>query len=215
MLNFLARAALKHRLGYRPFTIVSNNCWGAHVYLSAGLPFLTPFIGLFIAPQDYVDLVGDFRAQIRKPIRFKSISRHGYINEMRALQSKPHPIGVLGDGIEIQFLHYETPEEASEKWRRRLSRVADDDSTLFFKFCDRDGCTREQLMAFHQIPHSSKVAFVSRKHVGIESQVVIPGNAGQVPDGLSLSRISGEYFDAAQWISSASGFTSRIKWPRV
>ena len=215
MLEKFVQAALRHRLGNRPFGIVSNNCWGAHIYQSAGLPFQSPFIGLFIAPQDYLELIYDFRSRIASPLRFADESKHDYVNEMRSRQVRPHPIGILGDGLEIQFLHYRSAQDALDKWSRRVSRLPAEDDQLFFKFCDRDGCTVDQLRSFDQSAHVNKVTFVARHQEAIRTGVHIPGGGDFVPDGLSLSRISGKYFDAAQWIATTRGRHSTLKWPRV
>ena len=66
------RAALLRALAADTrFTVVSNNCWGAHIYQALGVPYATPFVGLFIPPADYLELrresrcAGGRRAQLR------------------------------------------------------------------------------------------------------------------------------------------------------
>lgn len=201
----LRRRFLRLRLHSRDFTIVSNNCWGAHIYQQLGKPYQTPFIGLFLAPSCYLSLVNKFRWYMQQPLRFKAKSRHDYINEYREAEGLEYPIGALGN-IEIQFLHYGSEREASQKWLRRAERVCDKDSNLFFKFCDRDGCTEEQLAAFEQAPPKNKVCFVSKPMPSLGSAVWIPsGESDQVADGLRLSQISPAYFDAAAWIRGGNG----------
>ena len=208
--NLLGRQVLRARLlRNRDFTIVSNNCWGAHIYQQLGRSYQTPFIGVFLAPACYVNLVSQFRWHLSRPIRFVSQSRHANINGYRKAQGLRYPIGCLGDDVEIQFLHYESESEAAEKWNRRLSRVSQNDAQLFFKFCDRDGCTPEQLAAFDAAPVVHKVCFVSRPAPHLKSAVWIPNCDEQVPDGLQLSRISPKYFDAADWINGSDG---RSRW---
>jgi uncharacterized protein (DUF1919 family) len=210
----VARAAWQIRMliPYRPlakpspFTIVSNNCWGAHVYRLLDEPYHTPFIGLFLAPACYVALAQNFRATVRRPLRFQDSSRHAYINALRAEEGLNYPIGVLDHGIEIQFLHYASEAEAREKWSRRVERIVKDDSRLFFKFCERDGCTREDLRAFDALPFSNKVCFVSKPMPVLKSAVWIPESRnGQVPHGGELSEISSKYFDTLRWLKRARG----------
>lgn len=41
----------------KSFTILSNNCWGGHVYRYFSLPYLTPTIGLYFYPDDYLKFI--------------------------------------------------------------------------------------------------------------------------------------------------------------
>jgi uncharacterized protein (DUF1919 family) len=203
---------LRSRLRSRDFTIVSNNCWGAHIYQQLGAPYQTPFVGAFLAPACYVTLVTNFRGYLSQPLQFIDRSRHEYINAFRNERRWCYPIGRLGGAVEVQFLHYKSEAEAAEKWKRRVERVSADDSRLFFKFCDRDGCTPDQLAAFDAAPVAHKVCFVSRPMPHLSNAVYIPGSqSGQVPDGLHLSRVSPSYFDAASWINGSDG---RPRWWR-
>jgi uncharacterized protein (DUF1919 family) len=204
------RKVTQARVRRRDFTIVSNNCWGAHIYQSLGEKYRTPFIGVFLAPACYVNLVPRFRWYLDHRIRFIERSRHEYINSLREERRLFYPIGCLGGDIEIQFLHYESEAEASDKWHRRVERMSRDDSRLFFKFCDRDNCSPAQLAAFDATPAAHKVCFVSKPLTHLTSAVWVPGSSdGQVPDGGQLSRISHKYFDAASWVN---GFDGRPKW---
>jgi uncharacterized protein (DUF1919 family) len=204
------RVLLRARLRDQNFTIVSNNCWGGHIYQLLGKPYQTPFIGLFFAPNCYLTLISRLRWYLSQPVRFTRRSRHDNINELREQQGSLYPIGYLGDDIEVQFMHYKSEAEAAEKWARRVERVCRDDDRLFFKFCDRDGCTQDQLAAFDSAPIAHKVCFVSRPSPQLRHAVLIPSeHDSQVPDGLSLSCISPRYFDTAGWIMGSNG---RPRW---
>lgn len=102
-----------HRLGDEPFTVVSNDCWGAEVYRHLGRPYNTPFVGLFLYGPEYTRLVGDLRGYLAEPLRF--VDRSRYVTDPQ------WPIGMLGD-VEIELQHYATPAEAEAKWCRRLER---------------------------------------------------------------------------------------------
>ena len=52
------------------FTIISNNCVGGLIYKQMGLPYTTPFVGLFILPEDYYRLTKDIRTYLELPIVF-------------------------------------------------------------------------------------------------------------------------------------------------
>jgi uncharacterized protein (DUF1919 family) len=198
------------RLKFRDFTIVSNNCWGTHIYQFLGEPYKTPFVGLFLTPSCYITLIPRLRWFLAQPIYFVKTSRYDYINALREKQKLKYPIGCLGGDVEIQFLHYGSEKDAEEKWSRRVERMSRDDSRLFFKFCDRDECTVDQLMAFDNLPFGNKVCFVSKPSLHMGSAVWIPGcSDGQVADGLQLSKISPRYFDSVGWLNGSDG---KPKW---
>jgi uncharacterized protein (DUF1919 family) len=206
------RRVLRARLQRRDFTIVSNNCWGSHLYQDLGIPYQTPTIGLFFAPSCYLKLCGNFRKFMASEIRFKAVSSNEFVNAFRESQKTNYPIGVLGDDVEIQFLHYESEAAAAAAWERRAARITADDDGLFFKFDDRGGCTVDELRAFERLPLARKVCFVSGPVAGLNDAVVVPtpGTDG-VPDGVKLSWISPNYFDAAGWINGKS--TRPRPWP--
>lgn len=205
ILEALGRRALRARLGALPFTVISNNCWGAHIYQHLGQIYQTPCVGVFFSPPCYLTLLSRFRWFLSQPLRFVGNSRHQYINVMRNEHNLRYPIGCLAGEVEVQFLHYLSESEAAEKWLRRSERVCANDAQLFFKFCDRDGCTKDDLAAFERLPLQHKVCFVSRPAPHLRSAVFIPGlKESQVPDGQTLSRISPRYFDAAGWINGSN-----------
>jgi uncharacterized protein (DUF1919 family) len=198
-------STVRARIQKRDFTIVSNNCWGAHVYQLLGKPYTTPFVGVFVPPDCYIRLISRLRWYLAQPMRFVDSSTYDYVNAFRAQQALDYPIGCLGEDVEIQFLHYSSEEDATEKWNRRVQRITTDDSRLFFKFCDRDGCSSTQIAAFNALPLTNKVCFVSKPYPDLECAVCIPScGDGQVPDGLQLSRISPKHFDTAGWICGSS-----------
>jgi uncharacterized protein (DUF1919 family) len=132
---------------------------------------------------------------------------------MRAEKNDRSPIGLLGDDIELHFVHYETVAEAENKWSRRLLRMVKDEDRLFFKFCDRDGCTPGQLAEFDALPFRNKVCFVSHENHGLKYGLYIPGaKDGQVPDGGVLGKISPRFFDGVDWLNGNSGKTH---WPNL
>ena len=203
--NRVKNPLLRARLKDRDFTIVSNNCWGSHIYQHLGEPYRTPFVGLYVDPECYVRLVNRIRWYLQQEVTFVDESRHERVNLFRAKQRHRFPIGLIGGDVELQFLHYESQQEAADKWSRRAARVSQDDQRFFYKFCDRDA-SLEHLAAFDAAPVAHKVCFVADPSVKLQSAVYIPGSRdGQVPDGKKLSRISPRYFDAAAWINRGDG----------
>jgi uncharacterized protein (DUF1919 family) len=204
----LAIRYCRWRLHDRGFTIISNNCWGADVYPALEVPYQTPFVGLFLRPDCYLRLLGDFRKVIRSPLVFKPDSKYEDINQMRATgEWRLYPIGCLGDQMEIHFLHYQSEAEAKAKWERRAARVASTDDKLFVRFCTRDGPTPGQLAEFDALPFAHKVCFVGRPVATLKSAVCIPTSEEgfRVPPDLHENLLRNPHFDIADWLSGGSG----------
>lgn len=192
---------LRNAAGPTPFSIVSNNCWGAHVYQQLGLPYSTPFVGLFLRPACYLTLLGDFDRIVHGELKFVDESRYPDINAKRATASHgKHPIAILADVVEVNFLHEKTEADARDKWQRRVARMPADPSRRFYKFCDFDRPSESQLRAFDALPLPHKVMFVA-KPIDAKSAIVVPSNEDRVPDGMALQTACLPYFDHAAWLA--------------
>jgi uncharacterized protein (DUF1919 family) len=186
--------------------VVSNNCWGADIYTILGLPYLSPFVGLFIRPDCYLRFLNNFRATIRLPLKFKTESHHPEINDLRSSENQYYPIGYIGDDIEIHFMHYKSEEEAASKWLRRVQRITPDDNKLFVKFCDTDIPTDDQLRQFDKLPFSHKVCFTGKHRPDLEHAAWIREfeKTGHV-ENIQLMRHYRPYFDLADWLNGGTG----------
>lgn len=191
------------------FNIIANNCWGAEVYKTFDLPFNTPIIGLYFYADCYIKLVSNFQENIRTELKFKPLSK--YYSEKRT-----YPVGVLKDDVEIHFLHYESEEEAYTKWTKRVQRISEDESKLFFKFDDRDRCTPDHIKAFHELPFANKVSFSAAAYPEYKENIQIPMKKGEetVMDGLKLFYECVNYFDLVKWLNGQGvnqGFNHKLK----
>ena len=178
------------------WAIVSNNCWGAGLYQERRLRYNTPFVGLFLYPDDYVMLLQNFRALMSQQVSFREGSRLG---------PRSYPVGVLGGEVEIQFMHYQGQDEALRKWSARAARLPVDDDALYFKACDREGFAPAHLAAFGALPFRNKVAFVKKGRFDVADcpwAVEVPTTSGAVPDGDKLwaATRSGAMFNAYDWV---------------
>ena len=180
-----------------PFTIVSNDCWGAEVYKDLGLPFTTPFIGLFIAGPCFTRLVSDFKRIVESPLRFIETSR--YPDVVPIQQRKPHPTGVLDDGVEIHFLHFDSEHDAATKWNKRVERIAYDRS--YFKIsADSDmPFTDAELQTFDALPHRHKLVLTKRTLRSVSCALTIPDYNG---DGKLMYDVSMKHFDIIDWLNA-------------
>ena len=123
------------------FSIICNNCVGGLIYQKFGLPYLTPTVGLFFYSEDYIKFMSNFEEIVHQPLKFVAISK--YQQSVVTQKKRSYPIGVIGDNIEIHFMHYKTSEEALEKWNRRKKRL--NFNNLFFIYSDRDNFREEYL----------------------------------------------------------------------
>jgi len=201
----------RRRLTNKAIVMVSNNCWGYQLYDSLDCEYTTPFVGLYVRPEFYVEMLRDFPRRLNIRDFHYSAESSGEVR---------HPVGVLQGGEEIEFLHYQTPEDALAKWNRRLGRMKRllerSDSILAVKMCDRSGCKPQHLSAFHHLPFPLKVSLGIHEHDS-SSHIAIPHlkdtEADSVIDGLRLYRKRYKYFDIAEWLTT--GKVSHTPFSRV
>lgn len=163
----------KNRIGLKnkDFTIISNNCWGGFVYQKFGLEYKTPFIGLFLFAPDYIKLLENFEELIFTDISFIDINKSKYINHIKNENKNPiYPVGVIGDDIEIHFLHYKSEKEALIKWNKRIKRI--NLNNMIIKFSDRDLCTRELIKKFDSLKFNNKICFVAKNYEEVKNCIV-------------------------------------------
>lgn len=162
------------------FTIISNNCWGAHVYRFFGASYDSPTIGLYFFAEDYIKFVYDLKKYLNTEIRFITYKESKYKNILEKRGELKCPIGIIDD-IEIIFLHYKTPDEVLEKWTRRKNRMHWDN--LIFKMSEQNLCTLELLRKFDALPEEKKLIFVSADY-GLGSQIIYDDflGKGEVPN---------------------------------
>lgn len=197
----------KKELSDQKFILVTNNCWGSDIYQTLDRPYNTPFVGLYIPGESYISLLSDFRHNIRQDLTF--IAHSPLLGK-----ALPFPIALLGDSIEIHFMHYSSEDEAREKWTRRVSRLKnalDQGASLRFKFCDRDPGNAQWIEEFHQLDLEAKVSFGVNSNQFSDHIRVKPDPAGHfVPVGPRLFRKRYQHFDFCEWIKSGKV----IKTPR-
>ena len=67
-----------------------------------------------------------------------------------------YPVGKLED-IHVYFTHYETFEQAKQKWIERLKRLNMDN--LYIIMVQKDGCTERDICSFDSLKFKHKVIF--------------------------------------------------------
>lgn len=150
------------------FTILSNNCWGGHVYRFFYLPYTSPTVGLYFFTEDYLKFLKNLNHYLSLDIRFITHDQSRFSKILKERNTPPCPIGVLDD-IEIIFLHYHSEEEARKKWNRRKERM--NRTKMIVKMSEQNLCTHDHLKSFDLLPYETKFVFV-HKDYGISSQIV-------------------------------------------
>lgn len=184
----------------KDFVIISDNCWGGSVYQWYKKTYNSPFVGLYIYGDCYLKLLSNLDYYIKQDIVFINKSKYPDVQ-------LNYPLGKLGD-IEIHFMHYKDEEEVLTKWKRRTKRMLEETNldNYFFKIDDREGVTKEHLIAFHKLPFKNKISFskISYQELENENQIKIQEsdkkNKMWVPNGEKLFKITFIYFDLNKWL---------------
>ena len=180
----------RSRLENHDITVFSSNCNGAFILHDLGLRFNSPFVNLYVKPDDY--------------LRFLQKPKHYLACELKFIKDerKTHPIALLDD-ITIYFEHYSSEEEARTKWIDRSKRVSFDN--LFIMFTDRDGCTYQNLLDFDALPYKNKVVFTHLPYPEIKSAFYLKGWEKEQSVGICsyfINKISGKrYYDSFDYVS--------------
>lgn len=196
---YISRLIESYRLKEKGFVLISNNCWGYELYNVLARQYNTPFVGLFLFPECYIQFLENFETCINCEISFSKSSKY-------KLKNTNYPVGIIEKDIEVHFLHYSSEQEALMKWNRRILRLREAISAnvqIFVKFCDRDGCTLDHMTRFHSLSFENKISiginqFNSPVHLCCNKLKDLGGNS--VMDGVKLYDRRYTYFDISSWI---------------
>lgn len=140
----LARTALIRKkvrdqmrmLGEHGISIVSNNCVAGNLYELAAIRKETPTAGLWFSNSCFALFLKDLASGAFARWEGITSSNLAYDRERRCWVKR-------FDEGEIVFLHYASPELASEKWNKRLERIKGRE--LIVIAWPQGGLTREML----------------------------------------------------------------------
>lgn len=159
---------LAKRFDFTDFSIISNNCFGGIIYRNHHLPYLTPTVGLFIMPKDYIKFIYNIKYYLDIEPTEVNLEDSKYSDYLKSI-SYTGTIGKISD-IEIMFLHYQDFEEAKQKWVKRAKRI--NFNKIIYKFNDQNNCTIEELKAFNEFSAKNKILFTAKKYDNIDSYVL-------------------------------------------
>lgn len=195
---------LRKRVKNRNFSIISNNCLGGSIYQDLGLKYTTPTIGLFFYAPCYIKMLKNLDFFLKSEIKFINKSKYDDANINREI-GKKYPIGLLGEEIEIHFVHYATPQEAEKKWNTRLQRLNMDN--LFICFSDRDLCEPKHIKEFENLPFKNKVCFTAKMYPNYRSTVWLRSFKKEPHIGDIINdypEVFKKFFDVANWLNNIS-----------
>lgn len=160
----------RKKLLYDDFTIISNNCWGGSVYESYGLKKMSPTVGSFFMPDDYLKFLNDLDYYLSCPLSFIKPSESKYEKDLGKYSTwGTYLIGKLDD-VEIHMLHHHDEEETLSKWKSRIKRV--NKKRLIVKFNDNNGVTCEHIKEFMKLSYANKLCFVSKPELRISDEII-------------------------------------------
>jgi len=114
-------------------TILCNCCIGGTMYNDLGLRFLSPTVNLFFGHHGFIDFVNHLDeyegAELIKTEKF-DINEHNVHSPVCILRKNGLP------DVEIHFLHYDSYDEAVEKWNERYKRINRDKIFLVIEAMD-------------------------------------------------------------------------------
>jgi uncharacterized protein (DUF1919 family) len=176
--------------------IISNNCWGGLVYKHLNMPYMTPFVGLYLYAPCYIQLLRHMT-----PFTFASLSES---KTSRYRIDNTYPVGLINNSWEIHFVHYESWSEARDAWHRRSQRMFNsfDSGNIVMKFCDRDAYDGSLLDEFYSLPIGRKIFFSSAcspypNHI----QIFFEDTGDRMtPEGHVLFDLCRQNSDVMDWI---------------
>ncbi len=184
---------IARKLKNNNFSIIASNCNGALLLHDLGLRFNSPFVNLWIKPDDFIRLLSNISHYLSCEMTFVEEPNISY------------PIGLLDD-VRIYFQHYATKEMAKEKWVERTKRI--NFNNLFIMFTDRDGCSYQNLCDFEALPYKNKVVFTHVPYPELKSAYYLKGwetkeSVGMCFDYKSFFSIRKHYddFDYIDWFN--------------
>lgn len=187
--KFLMQTKLKNK----NFSLISSNCNGTFILKDLNLKYNTPFVNLWLYPKDFIKFISNIDYYSNLELQLENNENY------------PYPVGILND-IKIYFQHYSNKKEAKEKWEKRIKRI--NKNNLFILMTDRDGATKEDLIAFDNLPFKNKIVLTNKKYDDIKSSIYISGfekencvgNCYEYKNFLSIKRRY-ETFDFVKWFN--------------
>lgn len=139
------------QLKKKRISIISDHCWGGLTYHYFSLPFLSPFVNMFLEPDEFFNLLSDLKRYMEYPLEYIG-------EEYNPVDKFDYPVFRLGDDVTLHMNHFHDRETAEIKWEERKKRI-NWDSLLIQMHTDSE----EAAEKFSQMPFEDKICFTSFK----------------------------------------------------
>lgn len=107
----------------KDFTIISSDCIGGLIYHDLNMKFLSPTINMAIPANSFIKLC-------------ENIKYYMNIDPVEIKCDRSYPVMKIGDVV-LECIHYNSFDEAKDKWNTRKQRINYD--SLFCIFTAKDG----------------------------------------------------------------------------
>ena len=187
-------ARLRKRLHNDNFTILAPNCIAGTMYKKLGKQFLTPTINLWMTQGDFIKFAVNLKEYIAMPLIFQQTG-------------KSYPVAMLGD-IQINFLHYQTEDEAQSAWERRKKRINYDN--LYILMYYREGYTLEHLREIEKAQYKNLVVLTAKPlpldyACYIKPRLDRPNGDSFLDDNIWGTRTFEKQWDFVEWLNATAG----------
>ncbi|MDR2657890.1 MAG: DUF1919 domain-containing protein [Oscillospiraceae bacterium] len=192
----------KASLTNRSFSLFSNNCLAAFIYLLWDQEYRSPTQSLFMYAEDYLEFLENLPYYLTLDPTDVSDSS----SQPRQKTGFRYPLGLLGDKVTLHFSHDTTFAEAREKWNRRKTRVNPDE--IYVAMSTTQGCCNvNQAKRFMRLPYPK--VFLTNRDINHPDSVNLDRfRQPRSKSELSLFKVDKngkrlfEYFDWASWLNS-------------
>lgn len=165
----LTEISLSNGASLDNLSIISTNCFAGRIMQDLHLKYNSPTAGLYFFYPDYIEFLNNLNYYLSEAkLRFIEASKYELGNQRIKASKKKYPVALLGDKVEIHFLHYDSPEEAAEKWYRRSSRV--NFNNLLIIGMQQNSCMPEDIEKFDRLSFKHKIMF-SGKNMNYPSNI--------------------------------------------
>ncbi len=161
-------------------SFIAQNCIGGVIYHDMNKKFLSPTINLYFSASDFIKFVNNLEYYLSLDINI----------------TNNDPITAELDDIKLYFLHYNSEEEAIQKWEERKKRIIKD--KIFVICTDRDGFDDECMEKFKNIKLPKALITCNEKWRNYPFVIYLEQykNLTQVPDTIPTR----EFYNGTQLI---------------
>lgn len=196
-ISFTVLRKMRREIRNISVSLLCPDCMGGILFHDLGMQFRSPTVNLMLNQRDFVKFVLRVDHYLEQEFHFFKHPIHNC------------PCAVLDD-ITVHFTHYSDPDQAVQKWRERAERL--DRNNLFVVLLERDGLTREDILALRDLPVRGLLVFTRKDYPDIPYALKCPilDENGEVGNLLAISPWDGlrgyeRYFDFVKWFNESNG----------